>query len=70
MEGLLKTKNKRLLLAEVGNEYWAWDIDKCKVPGKAAMLRGESPPKGQLTLFDVDRPPATVSYIPVLGFVV
>lgn len=69
MMGLIQTKHHRYLFRddhchEPG--IWAWNIDE-QVKDKMQTHKWVSMPKGIITVFDMDDPPATVSYIPALG---
>ena len=46
---------------------WAWNIHDDIVAGHIQTHKWPRLPKGIVTEFDVDDPPVTVSYVPVLA---
>jgi hypothetical protein len=73
MQGLLTTKRGRhryVFRDDHGYgppKFWAWCIDDVPVKGRVMCHKWPKRPDGELVLFDLDEPPATVSYIPLLG---
>ncbi|NCB03188.1 MAG: hypothetical protein EOM67_13700 [Spirochaetia bacterium] len=65
LTGLIIVNNKTYIFRnDVGNfgEIWAWDIHDSQTTHKWNKL----PKGGEIHLFDIDNPPATVGYIPAL----
>ena len=48
-------------------EFWAWDIHDPAPAGRIVTHKWTKLPKGFVTLFDLDNPPETVGYIPILN---
>ena len=72
MTGLIETENGRRYIFRndhgFEDELWAWDIDNPDIGWRTMRHRWPKPPKGSIvTTFDIDNPPATVSYLPIIN---
>jgi hypothetical protein len=68
MTGLLLRKNKQYIFTDehgFGDEIWAWDIDGDYDRGKRHIWKVF--PKGTVIQFDIDNPPDTMPFIPILN---
>jgi hypothetical protein len=66
--GLIKIGEKSYVFRNdvgVPNEFWAWDIHDGSIRG--VTHKWGQLPRGEVHLFDVDNPPETVGYIPILS---
>ena len=64
-QGLIITKNGKFVFRWHETEYWAWEIHDCSIRG--VTYKWEKLPNGEVFLFDIDCPPQTVSYLPILN---
>jgi len=68
MEGILYRRGKRFLFREHYDPpfyYIAWDVDILTY--RPPRERWVKLPKGEVELFDLDNPPATVKFISILA---
>lgn len=65
MTGIIVTKNGKFVFREHQGEYWAWDIYDDYSRGMTHKWKRL--PEGEIELFDIDNPPQTVSYLPILN---
>jgi len=62
--GLIETENGKFVFRFHQNEFWAWNIyDNYS---RAMTYKWKTLPKGFITWFDIDNPPKTVSFLPIL----
>jgi len=70
MQGMLTHKNESYLVrddAGFDHKYWAWNVhDKPKRGDNVVTHKWNTLPKGEMELFNLDQPPATVAYNPFL----
>lgn len=66
MSGLLtRPDGTKYIFRYHDGEWWAWDIHSN--PCRGMSHKWGKLPKGYVTKFDIDNPPKTVSYQPILG---
>jgi len=63
-EGLIVTKNGKFVFRWHETEFWAWSIYDAYDRGMTH--KWEKLPAGEVVLFDIDNPPQTISYLPIL----
>ena len=70
MEGIITTRSGRVFLFRLdfhSSGWIAWDIhDDPGFGGKIKSHRWNVLPNGTIDLFDIDNPPETVKYIPII----
>ena len=49
------------------NVFWAWDIHDSAPVGRLKTHKWDRLPKGNVILFDIDNPPSSVGFIPILN---
>lgn len=65
--GMITTSNGTFIFRNDtghGDMFWAWDIHDDLTRG--TTHKWNKLPKGVVVLFDIDNPPATVGYLPIL----
>ena len=72
MTGLIKTRSGKKFAfrndhAFDSNVFWAWDIHDPTPAGRLMTHKWDKLPKGNVTLFNIDNPPPTVGFIPILS---
>ena len=70
MIGILKTKNGTYIFRDDhGFEpgIWAWNIhDELGISDHIIVHKWDQLPKGEVILFDIESPPNTIPYLPIL----
>lgn len=68
MTGLIYTKNGSFIFRDDhghGKQIWAWDIYDDY--NRGMTHKWNKMPKGFIIVFDIDNPPSTISYIPIIN---
>ncbi len=71
MTGTIITKNgtKYVFRDDHGFEkgFWAWEVYNPDIGWRGMTHKWPKLPKGYVETFDIDNPPETVTYLPVIG---
>jgi len=65
MQGMIITQNGRFVFRRHQNEYWAWSIYDDYSRGMTHKWK--KLPEGTIIYFDIDNPPPTIPYLPILN---
>jgi len=71
MTGTIKTRSGKTFVFRNdhgfdSNEFWAWDIHQSPICDRLMTHKWKKLPKGIITLFDIENPPETVGFIPMI----
>ena len=70
MTGLITIKGKQYIFRNdhgFGNEFWAWNIHEKTYADRITTHKWEKLPKGYVEIFDIENPPETVRFIPLIN---
>lgn len=70
MTGLIHTRKGSFIFRDDHAHdpgIWAWNIHDPHIHWRLTTHKWQSMPKGIIVYFDIDNPPATVSYQPIIG---
>ena len=70
MTGLIRTRNGTFVFRSdiaADQAIFAWDIYCPDIGWRVPTHKWNKLPKGEIILFDIDDPPATVTYMPIIG---
>ena len=71
MTGMIKTKAGHTFIFRNdhgfdSDEFWAWNIHDAMPGDRLKTHKWKKLPRGFVTIFDIENPPDTVGYIPIL----
>lgn len=70
MTGLVTTRRGTFVFRDdmaADHCFWAWNIKDPHIGWRTQTHKWDALPRGTVTVFDIEDPPDTVMYLPILG---